>query len=436
VTRSFDAQALAELARSLLQPGAAAELGVLALCLAVAWGVVRVVQGRVSTVDSVWLGKRIVDGVLFPVLALALAYAARLGLEGMIRPAVFRVAIPVLLSLVVIRLAARVLERAFPNVGWVRAVERSVSWLAWIGVILWLTGIGPMLLDAMGDVELKIGSANVTLLAIVEGVLLTAIVLVLALWVSAALERRLLTSATGDNLSLRKMVATVLRTLLLFVSLLFALSAAGIDLTALSVLGGAVVVGLGFGLQRIAANYVSGFVLLAERSVRIGDMIKVDGFEGRVTDIRTRYTMIRSPAGREAIVPNETMITTRVENASVLDSRVCLRTAVQVAYGTDVRALQGRLQAAVAGVPRVVADPPPAMQLDAFAADGMNLAILFWIRDSENGENNVRSEVNFAVLDALNAAGVEIPFPQRVVHAVASSERPATREGDGRVPPG
>ena len=136
-----------------------------------------------------------------------------------------------------------------------------------------------------------------------------------------------------------------MRALLLFFGLLFALSAVGIDLTALSVLGGAIGVGLGFGLQKIAANYISGFVILAERSLRIGDMVKVDGFEGRITDIRTRYTVIRSLNGREAIVPNETLITTRVENSSLADPRVLVTSAVQVAYGTDVRRLQPLLAA-------------------------------------------------------------------------------------------
>jgi small-conductance mechanosensitive channel len=243
-------------------------------------------------------------------------------------------------------------------------------------------------------------------------------VMVLALWVSAAIERRLL-RGTGDTLSFRKMAATLVRAALLLVGLLLALSAVGIDLTALGVLGGALGVGLGFGLQKIAANYVSGFVVLAERSLRIGDTVKVDGFEGRITDIRTRYTVIRALNGREALVPNETLITQRVENWSLADSLVALQCAVQVAYGSDVRALKSRLEAAVAAVPRVLADPAPNCQLSAFGADGLDLAIAFWIGDPENGEGNVRSDVNLAVLDLLNAMGVEIPYPQRVVHTVA-----------------
>ncbi len=428
MVRAFDVKELDELALSLTRPGAAAELAVLAVCLFAAWGVARLMQGRTAPSGSILFGERVIDGVLFPLLALAFAFAARVGLEATIKPAVFRVAIPILVSLVVIRFSVRVLSRTFPGVAWVRTVERSISWLAWIAVVLWVTGVLPLVLDAMDDVHWKIGTAQMTLRNLVEGTITAGVVLVLALWISAALERKLLVNASGQDLSLRKIAATLVRTVLLFVGLMFALSAVGIDLTALSVLGGAVGVGLGFGLQKIAANYISGFVILAERSIRIGDMVKVDNFEGRITDIRTRYTVIRSLGGREAIIPNETVITTRVENSSLADPRVLVQTAVQVAYGSDVRALQPRLEAAVAAVPRVVADPAPSVQLAAFSADGMDLAIHFWIRDSENGQGNVRSDVNLAVLDVLNAEGIEIPFPQRVVHAVVSTPPEQGRE--------
>ena len=256
------------------------------------------------------------------------------------------------------------LSATFPNTPWVRVVERSISWIAWIAVVLWVTGILPLLLDAMDDVRWKVGAAQITLRNVVEGTLTAGVVLVLALWVSAAIETQAARQA-GADLSIRKMAANIVRALLLFVGLLLALSAVGIDLTALSVLGGAIGVGLGFGLQKIAANYVSGFVILAERSLRIGDMVKVDNFEGRITDIRTRYTMIRSLGGREAIVPNETLITQRVENSSLADPRVLISTTVQVAYGTDVRALQPLLVAAMRGMPRVIADPAPSVQLSA-----------------------------------------------------------------------
>lgn len=411
----MNADQVNELLTSLTQASALTELAVLLGCLFVAWGVVRLLRGRELPEGSIWFGRRIVDGVFFPVLALAFAYGAKLALAGSVKPAVFKLAVPILISLVVIRISVRVLGVTFPSARWVRTIERSISWLAWIAVALWVTGLLPLMMDAMDDVKWKIGAGHITLRNVVEGSLTAGVVLVLALWISAAIEKQLL-RGTGNTLSVRKMVATIVRTALLLVGVLFAMSAAGIDLTALSVLGGAIGVGLGFGLQKIAANYISGFVVLAERSLRIGDMVKVDGFEGRITDIRTRYTVIRALNGRESIVPNEMLITQRVENSSLADPKVLLQTQVQVAYGTDVHTLRGKIEATVREVPRVLSDPGPAVQLAEFAADGMNLNVLFWILDPENGQGSVRSDVNLAVLELLNAEGVTIPFPQRVLH--------------------
>jgi small-conductance mechanosensitive channel len=380
-----------------------------------AWVVVRLLRGRRVPEASVWFGRRIVDGVLFPVLALAFAFAARLALAATVKAAVFKLAIPILLSLVVIRLTVRVLGAAFPTSGAIHAIERTVSWLAWIGVGLWVTGVLPLVLEEADQIRWSFGASKISLRNALEGTLSAVVVLVLALWLSAAVEAQLMKNASATNLSLRKIAANAVRALLLFLGLLLAASAAGIDLTALGVVGGAVGVGLGFGLQKIAANYISGFVILAERSLRIGDMVKVENFEGRITDIRTRYTLIRSLGGREAIVPNEVLITQRVENSSLADPRVLITTTVQVAYGTDVRALQGKLVAAMQGVPRVLAEPGPSAQLVGFGADGLDLALNFWIGDPENGQGNVKSEVNLAVLDLLQAEGVEIPYPQRVV---------------------
>ena len=436
MARPVTASELRELADSLLHPSVGTELAVTVACLALAWVIVRALRGAQARPGSVLFGRSLVDGVLFPVLALLLALAARelLPLWG-VPLALFKLLIPVLTSLVVIRLTVRVLSAAFPDSRAMRIAERTVSWLAWIGVVLWVTGVMPMVMEALDQISWKFGAGRISLRNIVEGSLSAVVVLVLALWVSSAIEANLIKGATSNNLSLRKIAASTTRALLLFIGLLFALSAAGIDLTALGVLGGALGVGLGFGLQKIAANYVSGFVILAERSLRIGDMVKVDGFEGRISDIRTRYTVIRSLTGREAIVPNEMLITSRVENASLADPRVLLSSAVQVAYGTDVRALQPKLEAAMCAVPRVLAEPKPNVQLNAFSADGMDLTLNFWIRDPENGSGNVKSELNLAVLDVLSAEGIEIPFPQRVMHmpppAAAQAVEPLPAAFDG-----
>jgi small-conductance mechanosensitive channel len=423
MTRTLDTTELNDLLARLSQPTALAELGVLAGCLVLAWLVVRLLRGRSAASDSIWFGERIVDGVLFPVLALALAFGARLLLAGTVPIAVFKLAIPILISLAVIRLAVRVLRVTFPHAHAVRVIERTVSWIAWLAVVLWITGVLPLLLEAMDEIRWKVGGAQISLRNAVEGAVTAGLVLVVALWISAAIEKQLI-KGSGDDLSIRKIAANLVRALLLFIGLLLALSAVGIDLTALSVLGGALGVGLGFGLQKIAANYVSGFVILAERSLRIGDMVRVDNFDGRVTDIRTRYTVIRALSGREAIVPNEMLITQRVENLSLADMKVLLTTTVQVAYGTDVRALQAKVVGAVSAVPRVLEDPEPSCQLAEFAADGMNLNINFWIADPENGQGNVRSDVNLAVLDLFDREGVEIPFPQRVMHHIGADPSP------------
>ncbi|MGM9485788.1 mechanosensitive ion channel domain-containing protein [Ideonella sp. YS5] len=418
-TSILPAVTLDELLAALSHSSAWIEIAVVVGCLGLAWAVVRLLRGAEAPPQSVWFGRRIVDGALFPALTLTLAYAARGVLPALGVPlAVFKIALPVLLSFAVIRLSVRVLTAAFPSSRVMRLAERTISWLAWLAVVGWITGVLPVVLDELDDIHLKLGGAKMTMRNLVEGALSAGFVLVLALWVSAAIEQRLLRGAYGEQLSLRKAAANVVRALLTFVGLLIALTAVGIDLTALSVLGGAVGVGIGFGLQKLAANYVSGFVILAERSLRIGDTVKVDGFEGRITDIATRYTVIRALNGREAIVPNEMLITQRVENLSLADPKVLVSTQVQVAYGTDLPALVPKIAAAAGSVPRVLAEPGPSVQLTEFGADGLTLGVHFWIVDPENGLGGVRSDVNLAILGCLNREGVEIPFPQRVVRSL------------------
>jgi small-conductance mechanosensitive channel len=191
------------------------------------------------------------------------------------------------------------------------------------------------------------------------------------------------------------------------------------------VLGGALAVGLGFGLQKIAANYVSGFVILAERSVRIGDMVKVDNFEGRVSDIRTRYTVIRALNGREAILPNETLITTRVENSSLADRCVLVQATVPVAYGTDLRTVMPALQAAAAAVPgssprRRRACSSRTSRPRAWSSRSTSGSAI-----RRRGQGNVKSEVNLAVLGRPARAGRRLPSAQRTVLAMVPQERAA-----------
>ncbi len=400
------------------QTNALIELATLALCVALAWALVYVLRrsSRFAGEPSIFFGNRVVDGVLFPLTLLCLGYAARALLDLYLEPAVFKVAVPVLLSLVVIRSGGKVLQVAFAEAKWVRAWEQTISWMVWIAMVLWVSGLLPVILSELDQIGWKVGGSTLTVRRLIEGLITASVVLIITLWISAAIESRLLRSATGGELSLRKAVSNATRALLMFVGLMLALSAVGIDLTALSVLGGAIGVGIGFGLQKLAANYVSGFVILAERSMRIGDNVRVDGFEGIITQINARYTVIRSLTGRESIVPNELLITSRVENMSLEDSKVFLTTQVSVAYDSDVELVSRLLVQAAGSQERVLQDPPPAAYLSNFGADGLELTLGYWIKDAHNGQLNLRSAINMAVLAALRKNKIEIPYPQRVIH--------------------
>jgi small-conductance mechanosensitive channel len=409
---------------ALAQPASLQVLLALAVCLLWAWlltwGVRRLVQ---SSELSILLGQRLYDGVLFPALLLGLVFAARTLLTHEQPMALFEIVLPVCISLALIRLGVKVLQVAFAGAPFVRTLERTISWFAWLAVVLWVTGVLPVVLDALEQIRWRMGETELSVRTLIQGALTAGAVLIVALWISSALEARLLKSASGSDLSLRKVVSNAVRALLMFVGLLMALSAVGIDLTALSVLGGAIGVGIGFGLQKLAANYVSGFVILAERSVRIGDMVRVDNFEGRITDIRARYTVIRSPLGRESIVPNELMITSRIENLTLADPKVGQSTVVSVAYDSDVELVCRLLVEACRGQDRVLEDPPPAAFLSAFGADGLEFTVGYWIADAQNGLLNLRSDIHRAILQGLREHRIDIPFPQRVLHMAAGNAR-------------
>lgn len=401
-----------------LQPGALVEIAVLLACIGLSFFLVWMLR-RALDPDrnaSVWFGRRVIDGVLFPALLLASAYAARTALGHYQDLAVFTIAIPVFISLVTIRVGVKVLQVAFSDARWLRPIERSISWVAWLAMVLWVSGLLPVILNELDQITWKLGGTTLTVRTLIEGTLTAGAVLIIALWVSAAIEARLLRSAVGEELSLRKAASNATRALLMFVGLMLALTSVGIDLTALSVLGGAIGVGIGFGLQKLAANYVSGFVILTERSMRIGDTIRVDNFEGRITDIKARFTVIRNLTGRESIVPNEVLITNRVENLSLADPRVWQSTVVGVSYGSDVDLVSRLLHEAALSQPRVLREPGPSAALSAFGADGLEFTLGYWIADPENGMLALRSDINKRILALFREHGVEIPFPQRVLH--------------------
>ena len=394
-----------------------------AVCVLFSWVIVWGIRKLFAVQDlSVLLGKRLIDGVLFPTFLLGLTFVARTLMTDAQPAPMFGILLPVCISLAVIRLGVKVLQVAFNEAPFVRVLERTISWIAWLAVVLWVTGVLPLILDELDQIRWKVGGSMLSVRTLLEGALTAGLVLIVTLWISAALEARLLKSATGSDLSLRKVISNTVRALLMFVGLLLALSSVGIDLTALSVLGGAVGVGIGFGLQKLASNYVSGFVILAERSMRIGDMVLVDGFEGRIVDIKARYTVIRALNGRESIVPNEFLIINRVENFTLMDPKLSQTTLVSVAYDSDVDLVRRLLIEACESQERVLKDPAPNAFLSQFGADGLEFTVSYWIADPENGQLALRSTINMLILAALRAHKIQIPYPQRVMHMVGSAK--------------
>ncbi|MDP5117339.1 MAG: mechanosensitive ion channel [Burkholderiaceae bacterium] len=396
-----------------VQPLLLKELALLGIALLLSW-LISYQLSRFATQTSVLFGRGVVDGVLFPMAALALAYVAQVVFLKHQTPLLFKLAIPVLLSLALIRLSARVLMAVFPVSPLAQLTERLISWLAWGVAVLWITDLLPLVAQELAQIKLSFGKVRLDLRTLLEGVLSCGLVLMLSLWLSATIEQRLLSQAVSD-LSMRKVAANLLRAVLLLVGLLFALSAVGVDLTALSVLGGAFGVGLGLGLQKLAANYVSGFVVLVERSVSIGDYIKVDGLEGRVTDIKTRYTLLRDPSGRESIIPNEMLLTQRVDNLSLSDPQIAVQCTYSLGVDVNIEQVLSLLSLAALQSDRVLRDPPPQAFLSKVESAGLEFTLVSWVSDPEAGYLKTRSQINTAVVQALHQAGIELPkAPQQV----------------------
>ncbi len=313
-----------------------------------------------------------------------------------------------------IRLVVYALRQAFAPSGWLAAFERFVAATVWAIVALYVVGILPEVVDWMEQVAIPIGKQRLSLWQILHGVITVMVTVVAALWIGGVIEARIVGTRDLDA-SLRLVLARLSKAVLVAVAILVSLPLVGIDLTTLSVFGGALGVGLGFGLQKIASNYVSGFILLLDHSIRPGNMVKLDQHAGEVTQMTTRYTVLRALNGVEAIVPNDVLISSIVQNQTFTNPKVRHALQLQVGYGSDVEQAMRILEAAARDHPRVLADPPPRAFLESFADSGLNLELGFWIADPHEGTLAIRSDVNLAVWREFKAAGIEIPYPQREV---------------------
>ena len=419
------ASLLSDLMHDLRAPGMLAQVGAILACVLVGWAVSRMIRRNLAQRPGqpamARFGVESFTRVLGPLLIVLLLLAAKYFLSKWQSVNLLRVALPIFGSLALIRFAFFLLRRVFTRQGRVgstiRTFEKIFALLAWLAVALYITGQWPELFQYLDDTTLPLGKHKVSLAAILQALASVAVMLMLALWAGAALEERLMT-VQGLHSSLRVVMARLGRATLILVALLVSLSLVGIDLTVLSVFGGALGVGLGLGLQKIASNYVSGFVILLDRSLMIGDMIQVEKYYGRVTQINARYTVLQGLDGIETVLPNEMLVSGPVQNFSLSNKTLRLVTQVSVAYDSDLDLVLSLMEQAAAGAARVSAEQPPFAVLQRFGADGLELEVGFWIDDPENGRGGVVSEVNRAIWRAFKEHGISVPFPQREVRIV------------------
>ena len=360
--------------------------------------------------------------IAFPLIALVLVVILRKVLAALHweHLSLLHLAGPLLVSLALARMFAYVLRRVLPQGLFLTSFERVVTVIIWFGVILHLTGLADPVIEALEQVSIPVGKQKLDLWMLVHGTVTVGVTLLVALWIASLIESRLMAAERLDA-NLREVMARLAKAVLAVIALLSSLSLVGIDVTALSVFSGALAVGLGFGLQKIAANYVSGFIILLDRSIRLGNLVAVDATTtGTVSQITTRYTVLKMLTGTEVIIPNEYLVSNIVRNLSFSDTRVRVAVNVQVSYKTDLdQAMQLMIDAA-RQQERVLSDPEPAVMLTDFADSGIKLELGFWIPDPEAGTGGVRSDINLAIWKAFRESGIEIPYPQREVRVLGS----------------
>jgi len=406
----------------------ARQLGVILICLGVSWLIARILRPRLLSAraqagveeEALKFGAAGLDRVLNPAIVWILLLIGRAVLQQHGLPIkLLNVAIPLSSSLVIIRIAVYLLRQAFPTGSWLRNSERAIAWTMWIGAVLHITGLLPHIRAWMDELALPLGAHRISLLNIIEGTFSVTLTIVVAMWIGRLVENRVMALQRMD-VSLRVVIAKAAKAVFLTFAVLIALPLVGIDVTVLSVFGGAVGVGLGFGLQKIAANYISGFAILLDRSIKLGDLVTIDSRHGEVTRLTARYVVVRSGDGSEAIIPNESVITSTVVNHSHSDRLARIDLPVQVAYQTDLRLALETLLALARAMPRVLKSPEPVALVKNFGESGIDLELMVFINDPEAGRANLKSELSLQVFDAFRAKGIEIPFPQREVRIVGN----------------
>ncbi|WP_455199202.1 mechanosensitive ion channel family protein [Kaarinaea lacus] len=366
---------------------------------------------------------RTIQRLVFPISALLTVLLGKGILHVLVLPAQFLdIVITLLVSLASIRLIIYVLRKGFTPSPLLKAWENIVSTSVWVVVALYLLDWLPVIKENLDSIGFKIGQSQITLLSIINFILLVALFFTLAIWVSSTIEKRMQQSKTL-NASLKVALTKLVKMVFIALAILVALDAAGIDLTALTIFGGALGVGLGFGLQRITSNFISGFILLFDKSIKPGDTISIGDKFGWVQELRARYVVVRDRDGVDTLIPNENLITTDVINWSYTDTNVRLKAPISISYHDDPEKAMQLMVEAARETDRVLTDPPPVARLMSFGDNGIELECRVWINDPQMGLNNIRSDLNLAMWKKLTVGGITIPFPQRDVYIKSMPEK-------------
>ena len=397
------------------------QFAVLLSCFLLAWAAGRALRLARVEADGMWkFGVGGLRRILFPVVALIPLTLSIELLERWIEVDLLRLFVPLLISLLLVRLFFYMLRHVFARGSIVRTFERAIAVLVWGALVLHVSGLLPDVIDVLDGVVFHVGTQKLTLWLVLQGLFWVVITLLAVMWLSSTIEARLM-RAESLHSSLRVMFSRLARALLVMLAVIIVLPLVGINLTVLSVFGGAIGVGMGFGLQKIASNYVSGFIILLDRSIRIGDLITVDNFYGEVRNVTARYVVVRALDGREAIIPNELLIATTVLNHSYSNRQIRIALALQIAYRSDLQRAMQLMEEAARKCARVLADPPPKAFLVRFADSGIDLELGVWIGDPENGVLGIRSDLYLDIWRALQEAGIEVPYPQREVRILPNA---------------
>lgn len=411
------------------------QLAIIIIACSVAWAINGVLRAYVMrNAPEHWkLGIGGINRVLFPLTTLAFVLLGKLAIISWHHISLLVLVSKLLLAMAVIRLIVYAIRYISQPSGMLKALESSIAGFIWVILALHLSGILPGLLNTLEGIEFNIGKSPINLLVALQGVLTVLITIFIAMWFSRVIENKLM-RIQDINMNLRVVFSKLLRIFLIFIAVMIALSAVGLDITMLSVFGGALGVGLGFGLQRIASNYVSGFIILLDKSMQIGDVLTIDMHYGVVSDLRTRYLVLRKLDGTQVIIPNEMLIINPVINHSFTDHKARVQMPIQVSYDSDLELAMKLMYEIAQDHPRVLVEPSQTVHVKGFGESGIDLMLTVWIPDPEEGSAALQSEINLKIWQAFKANSISIPFPQREVRILNVPESEPKKETEIDAP--